>query len=261
MIKPVFIEARDLDDAWFQVIYSIFAYGRKYKIDSGSYEGSYRYSLDFVSGFIRYPHDGRLSPFIPENCPLPPPTTDEKIREYFTNYILDSKLNPDEDYRYSIWIVGGEYEIPPISGKYIGSNIDQPKYKVKVPNQLSWIVDHFNKKGLYNEHCYITIGYPESNFAYDIPYSNPNERKTSPCLRGLDFRVINDEGKDYLFLHVIYRSWDAVGGFPVNMGAFTLLNQAVALQIGVEPGPLAFSCKSLHAYDFHYDYIKARLAR
>ena len=260
MFRPVFIEARDLDDCWFQLLSACADVGRKYKITSGSYEGHYRYALDFVSCFIHYPHTRPLSPQIPPTCQLPPPTTDDEIEKYFYTYLMDPRLSKNEHYKYATWIVGGAHQLPPVPAKYSPDGLRTPAYEVLVPNQLQWVIDHFKNKGLGNEHCYITIGYPESNFAYEVPYSNHNERRTSPCLRGLDFRVIKADGEYYLTTHVVYRSWDLVSGWPTNMGGFTLLNEYVAGEIGVNPGALSCSCKSLHCYDFAFDYLKARLA-
>lgn len=259
MYRPVFIVARDLDDCWFQLLRACRDYGRKYLITSGSYEGHYRYALDFASCFISYPHQRPLAPQLPPNCPLPPPTTDDEIEKYFAEYLMNSRLAANEHYKYATWIVGGDYKIPSIPSKYLKMSISFPPYEVVVPNQLQWVIDHFKKHGYGNEHCYITIGYPESNFAYEMEYTNPNERPTSPCLRGLDFRVIEIDGEYYLTTHVVYRSWDLVSGWPTNMGGFTLLNEYVAMEIGVKPGALSCSCKSLHCYDFAFDYLKARV--
>ena len=261
MLKPVFIEGRDLDDTWFQLLAALHEHGRRYKITDGSYAGAERVAFDFVSGFIHHPHSRPLAPRLPESSPLPRPTTDDEIENYFVNYLMNSELEKNEDYRYATWIVGGEYQAPAFVSKYqidgdrhfYGSN----SLVIAVPNQIEWIIDHFKTKGLGNEHCYLSVGYPESNFAYDLPYDNPNDRRTSPCLRGLDFRVV--DGK--LLTHVIYRSWDLWGGWPTNMGGFTMLNQYVAEEIGVEPGPLAFSSKSLHCYDFQLEVLKARLGK
>ena len=200
--KPVFVEARDLDDCWFQLLDLLYHYGRRYTITEGSYKGHDRVTFDFVSGFIHYPHTRPLAPQIPPSCTLPPPTTEEEIEKYFTHYLMDSKLSPNEHYRYSTWIVGGTYKIPPISSKFMPDGLGTPSYEVKVPNQIQWVIDHFKQKGYGNEHCYLTVGYPESSFGYDVPYSNPNERLTSPCLRGLDFRVIDGR---FLMTHVVYR--------------------------------------------------------
>jgi len=262
--RPITIHARDLDDAWFLLLDYLFRFGREYEISAGSYAGQNRLTFDFVSGFINHPHNRPMAPRVPESCTLPPPTTDEEIDQYFANYIMNSDLEPNEDYRYATWVVGGWYEIPhficehrpPLeSSQYITTDVRGSSLKVYVPNQIEWIIDHFQRKGLGNAHCYLTVGYPESNFAYDIPYNNETERRTSPCLRGLDFRVV----ENHLLTHVIYRSWDLVGGFPTNMGGFALLNQYVAEHIGVNPGPLSFSCKDLHAYSMHYDYLRSRL--
>jgi hypothetical protein len=180
---------------------------------------------------------------------------------------MNSELEKNEDYRYSTWIVGGNYKLPILNdltfnhqGTFTvirGASEAFKEIILQVPNQVQWVVDHFKQKGLGNEHCYVQVGYPESNFAYDVPYNNPNERRTSPCLRGLDFRVIDG----YLTTHVIYRSWDLVSGWPTNMGGFALLNEYIASEIEVKPGPLSFSCKSLHAYDHCYEYLKNRLRK
>lgn len=251
---PVFIEGRDLDDTWFQLLAALYENGRRYKITSGSYEGSHRVAFDFVSGFIHHPHSRPLAPRVPENSPLPPPTTDEEIEKYFVNYLMCSDVARNEDYRYATWIVGGRYEMPE------GRNPQEQclsSIAVQVPNQIEWVIDHFKKKGHGNEHCYVTVGYPESNLAYDAPYSNPNERRTSPCLRGLDFRIVDN----HLLTQVIYRSWDLASGWATNMGGFTLLNEFVASEVGVEPGPLSFSCKSLHCYEHAFEYLKLRLGK
>jgi len=272
VFDPIFIKGMDLDDTWFQLLYNLKHHGRQYYIDEGSYAGQYRLAFDFVSGVVQYPHQRPLAPRIPESSPLPPPATDEEIEQYFANYLMDSEIAVNEDYRYATWIVGGEYTLPKAkllleqteveisktspSMEYITRKFKTvTEQKIEVPNQVQWLIDHFKEKGHGNEHGFITIGYPESNFAYDIPYQNENERRTSPCLRGLDFRIIDGR----LTTHVVYRSWDLVGGWPTNMGGFTLLNEYIAQEIGVDPGPLTFSCKSLHAYDHALNFLNQRV--
>jgi thymidylate synthase len=258
MFKPVFIEATTIDDCWHQLLYQAKEKGRRYKITSGSYEGQERLALDFVSGFIHRPHERPLAPRMPEASPLPPPTTDEEINEYFANYIMNVELAPNEHYRYSSWIVGGN--------------------KICEVKQLEWIIQHL-KESPGNEHCFLSVGQPEWLLKYDEPYKecpkchrmfnwqysecpyhgeeliiHEDLRKTTPCLRGLDFRII----ENYLMISITYRSWDLLSGWPTNMGGFTLLNEYVASEIGCEPGPLAFSCKSLHIYSHGFDYLNAR---
>jgi len=273
--EPIFVEGRNIDETWFLLLKEAFEKGRRYRITEGSYKGHDRIAMDFVSGFVHNPHERPLAPQVPPH--LPPVATDEDGEKYFVEYLMDSSLAPNEDYKYATWIVGGDSKLyftdetlnalpeecrkrAKLLGKNKkGENIYEIEYVV--PNQVEWVIRHFREKGFGNEHCFITVGDPTVNLAYDVPYSTETERRTSPCLRGLDFRIINDDGKNYLLTHVVYRSWDLVGGWPTNMMGFTLLNEYVAESLGIEPGPLSFSCKSLHCYDFHEDYLKARLGK
>lgn len=260
--RPVFVEATTLDDAWYQLLWAAAHRGREYLITSGSFEGQHRLALDYAAGFIHRPHERPLSPTVQEASGLTPPCTDEVGERYFVEYLMDPKLAKNEHYRYSSFIVGGDKKVCEV-------------------RQLDWIIEHL-KASPGNEHCYITVGSPNMLLDYDAPYkqcptcnrtfnwryntcpyhnapltSYEHLRKTTPCLRGLDFRVVDRK----LLTHVIYRSWDLVNGWPTNMVGFTLLNEYVASEVGVEPGPLAFSCKSLHIYENCYDYIRARLGK
>jgi len=259
--RPIFIESSTLDDCWHRLLWEARDKGRRYHIDSGSYEGQDRVALDFAAGFIHYPHERPLAPRMPESGTLPPPTTDEEIGNYFANYLMDIKLQQNEHYRYSSWIVGGNKLCPVV--------------------QLDWIIAHL-KDSPGNEHCYLTIADPLWLIRYDEPYkicdkcgrtfgrnykqcthcridltAHEELRQTTPCLRGLDFRIIDGA----LLTHVIYRSWSLVAGWPTNMGGFTLLNEYVAGEIGIEPGPLSFSCKSLHLYSYELEYVNQRFCK
>lgn len=260
--KPVFVEATTIGDAWFQLLSACYEKGRRYLITSGSHEGSYRLALDDAAGFIKYPHERPLAPIMPEGSNLPAPTDEESIEKYFVNYLMDSKLSPNEEYRYSTWLAGGSYKMPVIT--YNGSEREGPLtledvVTLRVPDQIQWCIDHFKKKGFGTEHCWIQLGYPESNHAYDIPYKNEIERRTSPCMRGLGLRIVEEEGRQYLFTKVVFRSWDLFGGFPENIGGVTLLNEYVANELGVDPGPISFTSPSLHCYEHHLEVLKLRL--
>jgi thymidylate synthase len=315
-INPVYISSTTIDDTWFKLLYALKEHGRRYLITKGSYEGQYRLAFDDVAGFIKYPHQRPLAPIMPEG--LPPPTSDQDIEDYFVNYLMDGDIKDKEDYKYGTFISGGEYELPNFNVTYLDDSKmmantrwkrDDNRLIINVPNQLEWIINHFKTAGFGNEHCTIQVGYPESSFAYDLPYTNEQERKTSPCLRMLDFRIIEDDSEsvkmikcnrcqkimydflphqhiptteiqslyckdcdcvdytiefykiNYLTTKVVYRSWDLFGGWPTNIGGFTLLNEYVANELGVEPGPLSFTCKSLHCYEFQLDVLNKRLGK
>ena len=262
--RPVFIDSTTIDDCWFQLLQAVYDKGRLYKKTAGSRSGMIVRGFDFVSGFIHYPHNRPLAPIMPEG--IPPITTDEKIEEYFVNYIMNNQLEKNEHYKYSTWIVGGKGKNENVSCSI---------------NQVDWVIDHFKTHGYRNNHCYIVIGNPETLFEYNkaylecpkckILYSKPNKvckcglelminealRPTSPCLRGLDFRIIDG----YLTINVIYRAWD-IFAFPENIGGFTMLNEYVAEQLdGVKPGPLSFVSKSLHCPEDMMEVLKMRIGK
>lgn len=270
--KPVFIEGRDIDDTWYQLLQAVYEKGRVYTKTSGSRTGMKMYAFDFISGFIHYPHTRPLAPRMPEGSNLPPPTSDEKIEKYFVDYLMNNQLSPKEHYKYSTWICGSLNMHLGFCGNHTCSI-----------NQLNWIVDHFKIHGYGNTHCYIVVGNPVSSLEYNKPYLecpickrlyyrrkenicyicnekliiNEALRPTTPCLRGLDFRIIDG----YLTTNVIYRSWDMFA-WPENMGGFTLLNEYVAEHLdGVKPGPLSFVSKSLHCPDDCMDILKMRIGK
>jgi len=233
---PIYITATTLGDAWFQCLYQIWNNGRRYKITKGSYEGAYRLEFDFVSGFIKLPHIRPLAPLMPEGVQIPAPTSDEEIEKYFATYIMDPVLEPNEEYRYSTWING--------------------EVKEGSPSPVEWVIKHFKEAGYGTNHCYIQVGDPTSIFAYDRPYTTEAERGTSPCLRGIDFKIVENE----LFMHVYFRSWDLFSGFCTNLGGLTLLNEYISHCLpDVKPGPIAFTSKGLHVYDFALEPLKALL--
>jgi len=296
MFNPVFVKAYDLDELWFNLLNSNYENGRRYKITSGSYAGAERVEFDFVSGWVENPHNRPLAPIVPVGIPVP--TTDDAIVNYFSSYIIDSVLFPNEEYRYSTWINGKVLDYPEycnyIKCKYLkdkpflksksqksdtfesifykeilncctyqDSLINTKDFKCPLisskPNsQLDWVINHFKTAGYGNNHCYINVGDKESSLAYDRAYVNETDRGTSPCLRGIDFKIKDNK----LITSVVFRSWDLYSGLPENLGGITLLNEYVCEFLdGISPGPLAFSCSGLHCYDFQLEYRNMRIKK
>lgn len=260
-MKSVFVVEKTLDSMWFRLLSEVYKHGRKNHIDNGSFAGADRLEFDFVAGTIEYPTTRPLAPIMPTG--IPPVTTDEEIEKYFINYLMDGTLEGNEHYKYATWISGGEYKLPKCEAYSVFGVDERGEHKkevyldlvMNVPNQVEWIINHYKQKGHGNNHCYIQVGYPESSFAYDIPYKNENERQTSPCLRGIDTHI--KDGK--LCFAVIFRSWDLFAGFPENMGGITMLMEYMSNELEVEVGSLSFSSLKLHCYDFQIDVLKARL--
>jgi len=260
MLKSIWIEGSTLDDVWFKLLLKCYESGRINKITDGSFAGSKRLEFDYVAGTIYQPTTRPLAPIMPSNTP--PVTTDEKIEEYFVNYLMDGRnLADNEHYRYSTWVTGGPYKIP----EFQHANTEEQEvlagYWVNVPNQFQWCIDHYKKKGFGNNHCYIQVGYPESSFAYDIPWKDESERQTSPCLRGIDTHIkkVGDSWK--LCFAVVFRSWDLFAGWPENMGGITMLMEFMANELGVEVGSLSFASLKCHTYDYCIEPLKGRLGK
>jgi len=270
--KPIFVEGTNLDDTWFKLLAEVYKHGRRNRIDTGSYEKETdRLEFDFVAGSIKYPTDRPLSPRL-EGLAVPPPTTDEDIEKYFANYLMNGALTDNEHYKYATWIVGGKYKLPvkpkvtientdvDTGAQYIVTEVEQGNIIMNVPNALEWIVKHYQEKGYANNHCYIQVGYPESNMAYDIPYKDETERQTSPCLRGIDTKIVEELGYKFLLMNVYFRSWDLWGGWPENMGGMVRLMETICEMLGdVRPGALSFASKGLHCYWFQLDAVACRL--
>ena len=133
IFNPVFLEGTTLEDMWFRLLRTVWYEGRMGpEITSGSFAGSHRLTFDEISGFIHSPHVRPLAPVMTEGLSIAPPTTDEKIEEYFNNYLLNTDLALNEEYKYSIWIRGGWS-----TKSYHDCPVDQ----------LQWIIDHFKNHG------------------------------------------------------------------------------------------------------------------
>ena len=97
-LKPVYIEAFDLDSAWFQCLNEILEKGHVYTITKGSYEGQRRLEFDFITVRVKKPSN-QIIPIIPEGTSIPAPTTMEYINDYL-NYLLAGNKTATEDYTY-----------------------------------------------------------------------------------------------------------------------------------------------------------------
>ncbi|MBE9522311.1 MAG: thymidylate synthase [Proteobacteria bacterium] len=148
-MELVFIEARDLPDAWFQCVYNILEKGRTYLIDRGSYEGQKRLEFDYVTVHIKFPGTRPLLPDIPPALGIPNPVADDYLDQYLP-YLMTSEKKEGEEYTY------GEYLEP----------------------QISEVIRMYREDGHETNQAYMTVGNPET-----IYLSDP------PCLRGIDTRI------------------------------------------------------------------------
>jgi thymidylate synthase len=225
-LEPVFIDAFDLDDAWFQCLSEILEKGHVYTITRGSYEGQKRLEFDFVVVRVRKPSH-QIIPIIPEGMSIPAPTDMEYIQGYL-NYLMTGVKTQTEDYTYGERLVGPE-----------GMTKDMP---LRV-NQIEEVIRIYKEKGFGTNQAIMEIGMPS-----DIKLTDP------PCLRLIDTRV--RYGKLHFILY--FRSWDLWGGFPSNLGGLQLVKQYIAEEIGVGDGEIIAASKGLHLYEYSWELAKMR---
>ena len=60
MLKPVYIDATDISDAWHQAIYAIFKHGSEYEVQKGSFANEEK-RLEFDAVTIRIRNPGTSS--------------------------------------------------------------------------------------------------------------------------------------------------------------------------------------------------------
>jgi thymidylate synthase len=225
-LEPVFIDAFDLDDAWFQCLSEILDKGHVYTITKGSYEGQKRLEFDFVVVRVRKPAH-QIIPLIPEGMSIPAPTDMEYIQGYL-NYLMTGVKTKIEDYTYGERLVGPT---------------EMTKDMPLQVNQIEEVIRIYKEKGFGTNQAIMEIGMPS-----DIKLTDP------PCLRLIDTRV--RYGKLHFVLY--FRSWDLWGGFPSNLGGLELVKQYMAEEIGVEDGEIIAASKGLHLYDYSWELAKMR---
>ncbi|MBU3911461.1 MAG: thymidylate synthase [Candidatus Omnitrophica bacterium] len=238
-LKPVYIEAFDLDDAWFQCLSKILDHGHVYKITRGSYEGQKRLEFDFVAIRIQNPAH-QIIPIIPEGSSIPAPTSMEYINGYLS-YLLTGQKTETEDYTYGERLVDAKIRIKETIG-----NKEMTKEMPLDVNQVEEVIKIYKTQGHGTNQAVMEIGMPS-----DIKLNDP------PCLRLIDTRI--RYGKLHFFPY--FRSWDLWGGFPSNLGGLELVKQYMAEEIGVENGEIIASSKGLHLYEYSWDLAKQRTGK
>ena len=251
----VSIKANHLDDLYNKIIYSALEHERINYIDRGSHAGQYRLEFDHANLIIpnqRHPEDDTLAP---KSRPGLPEVADEKgIYDYFNDYLIKNVIEDSEHYGYNVWIVGMKEGLP-LKVKDVPRGADF--------NQLEWCANYFVEKGYGNNHCYITIGSADSLKRYGWPYKDETDRGTSECLRGISFKIRDNKLNTTCF----FRSWDAVGGTPKNLGGISLLSEYFTDIINttkrddqpeVSPRTLIANSDGLHIYESEFDVAKLK---
>jgi len=230
-LEPVFIDAFDLDDAWFQTLSAILEKGHVYTITKGSYEGQRRLEFDYAVIRIKKPSH-QIIPIIPEGMNIPSPTDMDYIQGYLS-YLLTGQKTATEDYTYGERLVD-----PKVKIKNTKNTKDLFQEMPLEVNQIEEVIKLYKTKGHGTNQATMEIGMPS-----DIKLIDP------PCLRIIDTRI--RYGKLHFMLY--FRSWDLWGGFPSNLGGLELVKQYMAEEIGVENGEIIAASKGLHLYEYSWN--------
>jgi thymidylate synthase len=233
-MKPVYIEARDIPDAWFQCVYRIFDDEgvREYVIDRGSFEGQKRREFDLVMVDIKYPGTRPLIPDIPVELGIPAPTSMEYVEEYL-QYVMTDKKQENELYTY-----GERLTNPKV--------LLRGKEEVLGVNPVQEVIDIYKANKPGTNQAIMEVGMPQ-----DILLEDP------PCLRLIDTRMM--DGRLHFVLY--FRSWDLWAGFPSNLAAIQLLKEYMCHEIGCEDGSMVAVSKGLHLYEYTFGLALKRLRR
>jgi thymidylate synthase len=233
-MKPVFIEARDLPDAWFQCIYRIFEDEsvHEYEVERGSFEGIKRREFDMIVVNVEYPGTRPLIPDIPTELGIPVPTSMEYVEDYL-QYLMTDRKKENEVYTY------GERLTNPkvcIEGREVSFGV----------NPVQEVIDLYRRHRGGTNQAVMEVGMPQ-----DILLEDP------PCLRLIDTRIM--DGRLHFILY--FRSWDLWAGLPSNLAAIQLLKEYMCQEIGVEDGSLVAVSKGLHLYEYSFGLALKRLRR
>lgn len=233
-LKPVHIDAFDLDDAWFQALCAIIDKGHIYTIDRGSYQGQRRLEFDFVSIRVKKPFH-QIIPVIPEGMSIPAPTDMDYIQGYLS-YLLTGTKTQTEDYTYGERLVDAKVKVKDKTSSLL-------KEMPLEVNQIEEVIKMYKTHGHGTNQATMEIGMPS-----DIKLNDP------PCLRIIDTRI--RYGKLHFILY--FRSWDLWGGFPSNLGGLELVKQYMAEEIGVQDGEIIALSKGLHLYEYSWELAQIR---
>src|SRR5512137_152461 len=151
LLKPVFIDSFDLDDAWFQCLSAILDKGHVYTITRGSYEGQKRLEFDFVTVRVKNPGH-QIIPIIPEGMSIPAPTDMDYIQGYLS-YLMTGQKTGTEDYTY------GERLVEPKARVKKAANGKEMVEEIPLDcNQIEEVIKMYKEQGHGTNQAVMEIG-------------------------------------------------------------------------------------------------------
>ena len=230
-LKPIYIEATDIPDAWFQCVYNLFDYGRKYVVQQGSFVGQTRLEFDAVTVKIKHPYNepwDTMLPQIPTHFNIPNPVENGYIEQYMP-YLMSDTKKEEEDYTYG----------QRLCRVCVGHDFAKGRIN---KNQVEYFIELLKKTPNTNQ-AVLQVAQPSDCFLDD-----------PPCLRSIHTKIIDDK----LVFYPYFRSNDLWGGFPANLAGIAVLQKYMADEIGVPVGEMIYFSSGLHVYGYVEEIAKLR---
>ncbi len=210
------IIANTINDAWRDAMWCCVRNGHDYIINEGSYQGQIRKQLDYVVIKILKPYTRPLAVQTPENMTFNP-TSEEKIEQYFYEYLLDNKsTNENQQYTYA---------------EYVQKQLNKAIAKLTT------------SRGNTNQ-AVITIGNEDS-----INLEHP------PCLKVIDFKIINNKLNMNVYMRSwdsVIGMPENLGGLQLlKEYVLNILQQ----YINVTDGELICYSSGLHIYEMYFSIV------
>jgi len=209
------IRGNTIDDVWRTAIFECVRHGKDYVVKQGSYEGQVRRQFPYVVLEINTPNKRPLAVQMPEGSGLPAPTTEERIGNYFVNYLMTTTRG-EYDYTY---------------GQFITKQLERILYLLLV------------SEGNTNQAC-IGIGRESSCFLND-----------PPCLRSISFKVIDKKLQMAVYFRswdLFAGLPENLGGLQL-LKEYVLA--CLQRDIDIEDGSIIAFSDGLHLYEMYFPLV------
>jgi len=135
-MNSVFIEARNLNEAFFKCCRECLLQGYEYIIEKGSFETLKRKEFDFVTVQITNPGERPLAPLLPPS--IVSPATDNYIEEYLS-YLMTPEKQKNELYTYGEDLAG---QIEEVIRRYKKEGFENNQLCMSVGSKDSLSLEH-----------------------------------------------------------------------------------------------------------------------
>lgn len=207
-----YVETFTLNDAWRDAMWLCVMNGWDFVVKEGSYKGQIRKQLPYVTIKVKGPGTRPLAPML--SPPNEPPTTEEKIKEYFHNYLMSDVIHGNEQYTYGSFI------------------------KPQLMKVIELLVE---AKGNTNQ-ARIAIGDRDSVFLTD-----------PPCLNTINFKVVEKKlvmSVVFRSWDLFSGLPQNLGGLQM-LKEFVL--EFIQTEFEVQDGPLVAFSDGLHLYEYAFE--------